>query len=63
MKDRGPGPAFRDAPAGEGTLDFPAIVAAGRAAGVEWYIAEQDDATEPLDDIASAHAYLTSLAS
>ena len=63
MKDRGPGPAFRDAPAGEGTLDFPAIVDAGRSAGVEWYIAEQDDATEPLDDIATAYAYLTSLAS
>ena len=44
MKDRGPGPAFADAPAGQGSLDFPAIVEAGRSAGVEWYIAEQDDA-------------------
>ena len=62
MKDRGPGPAFADAPAGEGTLDFPAIVQAGRAAGVEWYIAEQDDATSPLEDIATALRYLRSLA-
>jgi sugar phosphate isomerase/epimerase len=62
MKDRGPGPAFADVPAGQGTLDFPAIVAAGRAAGVEWYIAEQDDAVSPLDDIATARAYLQSLA-
>lgn len=62
MKDRGPGPAFADAPAGQGTLDFPAIVAAGGDAGVEWYIAEQDDAVSPIDDIATAHAYLTSLA-
>ena len=62
MKDRGPGPAFADAPAGEGTLDFPAIVEAGRSAGVEWYIAEQDDATAPLEDIATALRYLRSLA-
>ncbi len=62
MKDRGPGPDFRDEPAGQGTLDFPAIVAAGRSAGVEWYIAEQDDATAPFDDIASAFDYLTALA-
>ena len=61
MKDRGPGPAFADAPAGQGTLDFPAIVAAGRAAGVEWYIAEQDDAIDPLVDIVTARRYLTSL--
>jgi len=62
MKDRGVGPAFADAPAGQGTLDVPSIVAAGRAAGVEWYIAEQDDAIEPLVDIATAFGYLTSLA-
>jgi sugar phosphate isomerase/epimerase len=62
MKDRAPGPEPRDAPAGEGTLDFPAIVAAGRAAGVEWYIAEQDEPREPLADIASAHRYLDSQA-
>jgi len=62
MKDRGPGPAFADAPAGEGTLDFPAIVEAGRSAGVEWYIAEQDDATAPLEDIATALRYLRRLA-
>jgi sugar phosphate isomerase/epimerase len=61
MKDRGPGRAFADAPAGQGTLDFPAIVAAGRAAGVEWYIAEQDDAVSPLDDIVTARTYLQSL--
>ncbi len=63
MKDRGLGPAFADAPAGQGTLDFPAIVAAGRAAGVEWYIAEQDDAVDPFADIVMAQRYLASLAS
>ena len=62
MKDRGPGPTFADAPAGQGTLDFPAIVEAGRAAGVDWYIAEQDDAIDPPSDIETAHRYLLSLA-
>lgn len=63
MKDRGVGPAFADAPAGQGTLDFPAIVSAGRSADVEWYIAEQDEAVDPLVDIATAFDYLASLAS
>jgi sugar phosphate isomerase/epimerase len=62
MKDRAPGPEPRDAPAGEGTLPFPEIVEAARAAGVEWYIAEQDEPREPLEDIASAFRYLESLA-
>ena len=43
MKDRRGGSEPHDAPAGQGTLAFPEIVEAGRAAGVDWYIAEQDD--------------------
>jgi sugar phosphate isomerase/epimerase len=62
MKDRAPGPEPRDAPAGEGDLPFPEIVEAARAAGVEWYIVEQDEPREPLEDIASARRYLDSLA-
>jgi sugar phosphate isomerase/epimerase len=62
MKDRALDPGPRDAPAGEGILAFPAIVEAGRAAGVEWYVAEQDDAGDPLADIALAARYLESLA-
>jgi sugar phosphate isomerase/epimerase len=62
MKDRAEGPEVRDVPAGEGTLAFPQIVEAGRAAGVEWYVAEQDDARDPLTDIAVAARYLESLA-
>lgn len=63
MKDRAPGPKPHDAPAGEGNLSFPQIVEAARAAGVEWYIAEQDEPREPLEDIGSALRYLESLAS
>jgi sugar phosphate isomerase/epimerase len=62
MKDRAAGPEPHDAPAGEGTLPFPAIVEAARTAGVEWYIVEQDEPREPLEDIASAFRYLESLA-
>ena len=62
MKDRAAGPEPHDAPAGEGTLPFPDIVEAARAAGVEWYIVEQDEPRDPLVDIGSALRFLQSLA-
>ena len=62
MKDRAAGPEPRDAPAGEGTLPFPEIVEAARAAGVDWYVVEQDEPREPLEDIVRARRYLESLA-
>lgn len=62
MKDRGPGDEPHDAPAGEGVLDFPAIVAAARDTGVDWYIAEQDQPADELATIESAARYLESLA-
>ena len=62
MKDRAAGMEPHDAPAGEGILPFPEIIDAGRAAGVEWYIVEQDEPREPLADVASALRYLESLA-
>jgi sugar phosphate isomerase/epimerase len=62
MKDRAAGPEPQDVPAGEGILPFPEIIEAGRAAGVEWYIVEQDEPQEPLADVASALRYLESLA-
>ncbi len=62
MKDLTPGPPPRDAPAGEGTLPFPAIVDAARAVGVDWYIVEQDEPADPLADVARALRYLRELA-
>jgi sugar phosphate isomerase/epimerase len=62
MKDRSPGDEPHDVPAGQGILDMPGIVAAGRALGVEWYIAEQDEPGVILDDVASAYRFLRSLA-
>jgi sugar phosphate isomerase/epimerase len=66
MKDRAPGrepvDAPLDAPVGEGTLPFPEIVDAGRAAGVAWYIVEQDEPRDPVQDIGRSLRYLESLA-
>jgi sugar phosphate isomerase/epimerase len=61
LKDRAPGDEPHDAPAGEGTLPMAAIIEAGRAAGVEWYIAEQDEPLDALADIARAFTFLERL--
>jgi sugar phosphate isomerase/epimerase len=63
MKDRAAGSEPRDAPPGDGTLPFPSIVEAGREAGVEWYIVEQDEPRDPLSDIARGRTYLETLVS
>jgi len=62
MKDRAAGPEPHDAPVGEGTLPILAIVDAARAAGVDWYIVEQDEPQVPLDDVTRSLRYLQSLA-
>ncbi len=61
MKDRSSGPEPHDEPPGQGILPFPQIVEVARAAGVEWYIVEQDEPRQPLDDIKAAYRYLDSL--
>lgn len=63
MKDRAPGPEPRDAPAGDGLLDFPRIVDEARVQGVEWFVAEQDEPGDALVDISRAYRYLHGLAS
>lgn len=62
MKDRLDDPEPRDMPPGSGSLPWRAIVDAGRAAGVEWYVVEQDEPHDPIADITSAYAYLRGLA-
>ena len=42
---------------------MPEIVEAGRSAGVEWFVAEQDEPGDALADIGSAFRYLDGLAS
>ena len=60
MKDLGAN--REDAAPGEGTLAFPEIVRAGRRAGVEWYIVEQDEPRDPVADAARGLRYLETLA-
>jgi sugar phosphate isomerase/epimerase len=62
MKDRSGGDEPRDLPPGAGVLAWPAIVEAARAAGVEWYIVEQDEPGDVLADIAAGHRHLAGLA-
>jgi sugar phosphate isomerase/epimerase len=62
MKDVAADTERRDAPAGEGTLPWPAIVEAGRQAGVEWYVVEQDEPADPVGDSTRARRYLAGLA-
>ena len=62
MKDRRAGPSRTTRRPGEGTLAFPEIVEAGRAAGVEWYIAEQDDPHDAAGRHRDGLRYLESLA-
>lgn len=47
-----------DLPAGEGALDWETILGAARAAGVAWYIVEQDNPRDPLDDVRRARAQM-----
>ena len=61
MKDRAAGPTPHDAPVGAGTLPIAAMVEAARAAGVEWFIVEQDEPAEPLANIATSLRYLETL--
>lgn len=60
LKDRAPDGA--DAPAGTGGLDWAAILGAARAAGVRWYITEQDHPRDPLADSATAYRLMADLA-
>jgi len=47
LKDIAPGPERDFAEVGEGIIDFQPIFAASEAAGVEWYIVEQDRCARP----------------
>lgn len=62
MKDLDAGPERRDAPAGSGVLRWDEILRAARAAGVAWYVVEQDVPTDPLADITRALTYLHGVA-
>ena len=62
LKDLAIDPAKRErifAEVGEGNLNWPAILAAARGAGVEWYIVEQDRcAGDPFDSLKKSYQNL-----
>jgi sugar phosphate isomerase/epimerase len=48
----------QDVPVGRGTLDWDEILTAGKAADVRWFVVEQDNPRDPLDDITQSLRYL-----
>lgn len=50
----------RDAPVGEGVIDWPAFVPIARQAGVKWFIVEQDtpNPDDPVGDVARSYTNL-----
>lgn len=62
LKDMEAGPNRADAPVGSGTIEWEPILAAGAAAGVDWYVTEQDNPADPLEDAAASLRYLQQLA-
>ena len=48
----------QDVPVGRGSLDWGAILGAGKGADVRWFVVEQDNPGDPLDDITQSLRYL-----
>jgi sugar phosphate isomerase/epimerase len=62
LKDMAPDDTLSDLPVGEGTLPWTTLLQAADAAGVEWYIAEQDNPRDALEDVRISFRYLQGLA-
>jgi len=62
LKDMAPDDTLSDLPVGEGTLPWHMLLEAADAAGVEWYIAEQDNPNDALEDVRTSLQYLRRLA-
>ncbi len=63
LKDMAPDDALSDVPVGEGTLPWITLLDAADAAGVEWFIAEQDNPRDALEDVRTSLQHLHGLAS
>jgi sugar phosphate isomerase/epimerase len=63
LKDMAPDDTLSDLPVGEGTMPWTELLEAADAAGVEWYIAEQDNPRDALADVRTSLHYLRGLAS
>ncbi len=61
VKDMDGSPARRMVDVGKGIIDWKAIFAQSREAGIEHYFVEHDDAPDPFASIAASYAYLRGL--
>ncbi len=62
LKDMAPDDTRSDLPVGEGTMPWNDLLEAADAAGVKWYIAEQDNPRDALEDVGISLRYLRGLA-
>jgi sugar phosphate isomerase/epimerase len=63
LKDMAPDDTLSDLPIGEGTLPWNELLEAAEKAGVQWYIVEQDNPRDALQDIKTSLHNLHGLAS
>ncbi len=63
MKDMASDEQRSDLPVGEGTMPWPTLLSAADAAGVEWYVAEQDNPRDALEDVRISLRSMRELAS
>ena len=63
LKDMAPDDIRSDLPVGEGTMPWTGLLEAADAAGVEWYIAEQDNPRDALEDVRTSLQHLREFAS
>ncbi|MDQ4127587.1 MAG: sugar phosphate isomerase/epimerase [Actinomycetota bacterium] len=61
LKDMADDEARSDLPVGEGTMPWQGLLRAADEAGVEWYIAEQDNPRDALEDVQSSLRHLRGL--
>ena len=62
LKDMAPDDTRSDLPVGEGTLPWTQLLEVADAAGVEWFIAEQDNPRDALEDVKTSLQHLRGLA-
>jgi sugar phosphate isomerase/epimerase len=63
LKDMAPDEQRSDLPVGEGTMPWNWLLEAADAAGVQWYVAEQDNPRDALEDVRISLQSMRELAS
>ena len=63
LKDMASDEQRSDMPVGEGTMPWPELLSTADEAGVEWYVAEQDNPRDALEDVRISLQHLRELSS